>query len=178
MKKIAIVLAILLLAKESYAQEIDYSFDPDTLNSDQYLKRQGLLERADVYRALFLYYKNNAGIEDSVVMMFTNFDMYPSLDGVYAVYGADYYTIYVTLDRLKSDTSIVFVHGLNIELFKIKNKILDKILTDAEKIILGDKMFIFLMNNMGTKQYAEYLKFILSQNKLFEDPDNTYPADK
>lgn len=163
MKKIIVLFSVLLYAHVSLeAQAPDSTTAPlyGAFNSEEYLRSQNLLNRVEIYRAYFKFYKDRAHISDTVgvAMEFVDYDPDEKQSGVYALYAGGKYKIHVTLDRLRNDTSIFFIYFLNRELCKIKLGFVDKTFTEDEKFPAGFELWICVLESAGEEQSREYTK--------------------
>ncbi len=167
MKKLTIVIVFLAFAMQCKAQ-VGYSISSDTLNSDQYLRKIGYLERADIYRAMLISYKVRVGIEDSVRMLFTEKDFSNDLSGMYVVDNNGIYTIYVTLDCLKNDRDAFFIHGINLQLCWIGYQMSSQYSAAGENPDLGMLMLSCVFSSMGHDKYLEYLQITLNDSLKYK----------
>lgn len=148
---------LLLHAGRDFAQ-IDYSFNVDTVNSDQYLNKIGYLERAHVYRSSSGDYIRKADFGHPVKILFTPYDLGDRQDGVYSVGDT---VIYVTVERLKNDTMLSFEFLLNVELAHIKFKPAVKYFGMSEDMVQAQ--WEWAVKNMGIEKFKQYFRIVNPQ---------------
>ena len=171
MKKILILLMLLLITGGSVRAQMDYGFNVDTVNSREYLKKIGYLERADVYRDTFIIYVNRALMDKSMSMLFTPYDFGDRKHGVYTVGDT---VVYITVDRLKNDTIEFFEHALNVELADIKFAPAVKYFGMSEDMLQAK--WEWVVKNMGAKEYKKY--FTLKYPKAAAELDSVNKPQK
>ncbi len=152
MKKIIIAVALVAMGLQNMRAQVDYGFNLDTLNSDSYLKRIGCLKMADSCRAMFIRYRDNAHMGDTISMLLTPYDWGNRHNGVYSVGNV----VYVTIDRLKSDTIEFLRYFLNLELSDIKFREAIRHLGMDDFMVQAKTQWI--VKNMGELECKKYLK--------------------